>query len=325
MSVRDGNRGNQHHGSPITRRAVMTAAGGALVAAGLGLGSTRARAQSAPHVFKVGTAEVTVFSDGAWDVPPSFVMAGRPIAEIEALFKSAGQTFTGLRSQVNVTVVKLGAEVILIDTGGGPDFMPTLGKLPERLDAAGVKPETITKVIFTHAHADHLWGVIDPLTNDTMFEKAEHLMTAAERDYWLQEDVATRLPDAFKSMGIGTQRRLKTIASRLKTMATGSEIVPGLQVVDTSGHTPGHVSVLLRSGGDQLLIGSDVLTQHVVSFAAPDWRWGPDMDPEKAIAARRRTLDHLATDRVRLLGYHLPWPGLGRVERAGTAFRFVPA
>ena len=91
----------------------------------------------------------------------------------------------------------MGTEVILIDAGGGPDYLPTLGKLAERMDAAGIKPEAITKVVFTHAHADHLWGVIDPLTNDTMFEKAEHVMTVTERDYWLAEDQVAKVPDAF--------------------------------------------------------------------------------------------------------------------------------
>jgi glyoxylase-like metal-dependent hydrolase (beta-lactamase superfamily II) len=103
----------------------------------------------------------------------------------------------------------------------------------------------------------------------------------------------------------------------------GDEIAPGVTLIDTAGHTPGHVSVLLNSGGNQLLIGGDVLNQSVVSFAKPDWRWGADMDPELAIAARKRTLDMLATDRISLLGYHLPWPGLGRVERKDTAFRFI--
>ena len=253
------------------------------------------------------------------------MLPGREPAEIDAVFKSAGQTFAGVQSQINVAIVRTATETILVDAGGGPDFLPTLGKLQGHMEAAGLPPETVTKVILTHAHPDHLWGIIDPLTNDTMFEKAEHVMTAIERDFWLQADVDTRVAEAFRGMAAGTHRRLKMIAARIKAAKAGDEVAPGVQLVDTGGHTPGHVSVLVRSGNEQLLIGSDVLTQSVVSFAQPDWRWGPDMDSDRAVASRRRILDQLATDRTRLLGYHLPWPGLGYVERKDTAYRFVAA
>lgn len=296
----------------------------ALACAGLLVGS-RAFAQGLPqpHKLKVGALDVTVLSDGAMDLPPSLMLPGREQADIEATFKAAGQTFSGIRSQINVAIVKTGTETILIDAGGGPDFMPTLGKLHEQLVVAGIAPDAITKIILTHAHPDHLWGIIDPLTNETMFEKAEHVMTGAERDFWLQRDVETRVPEVFKGMAVGTHRRLKSVAGRIRAAKAGDEIAPGIQLVDTGGHTPGHVSVLVRSGSEQLLIGSDVLTQSAVSFAQPEWHWGPDMDHDRAVASRRRILDQLATDHTRLLGYHLPWPGLGHVERMDTAYRFV--
>ncbi len=312
----------------ISRRALI--AGSAAVGA-VSLAPSRPALAQAPsgvhmagvHTFKVGVAEVTVLSDGALTLPVNVMLPGRETAEIETVFAKAGQAFSGLNSQINVAVIKFGAEVILVDTGGGPDFMPTLGKLGDRMQAAGFAPEAVTKVIITHGHPDHLWGVIDPLGGGTLFEKAQHLMPIVEFDFWIQSDVDARVPEAFRGMAVGTHRRLKSIAERIKPVASGSEIVSGIQFVDTSGHTPGHVSVLLRSGTEQLLIGSDALTQSVISFAAPDWRWGPDMDHDKAAASRRRILDQLATDRIRLLGYHLPWPGLGHVERRDGAFRFV--
>ncbi len=309
--------------SAISRRAALagiTVAAGAALLAGP---RTLVQGVLQPHKIKVGAFEVTVLTDGAMDLPTGLMLPGREPDDIDIAFKSAGQTFTGIRSQINVTIVRTATDTILIDAGGGPDFMPTLGKLHEQMLAAGFAPASITKIILTHAHPDHLWGVIDPLTSDTMFEKAEHVMTSAERDFWLQADVETRVPDAFKGMAAGTHRRLKVIAGRIKAAKAGDEIVPGVQLVDTGGHTPGHVSVLVRSGSEQLLIGSDVLTQSVISFAKPDWRWGPDMDHDRAVATRRRILDQLVTDRTRLLGYHLPWPGLGHVERNGTAYRFA--
>lgn len=313
---------------PLSSFSRRTALAGITAVAGAGLlTGTRALAQGVPQpsTIKVGAFEVTVLSDGVMDLPAALMLPDRAPSAIEAAFKTAGQSFTGIRSQMNIALVRTPTETILVDAGGGPDFMPTLGKLHGQMGAIGLQPESITKVLLTHAHPDHLWGIIDPLTDDTLFEKAEHVMTAVERDFWLQRDVETRVPEVFKGMAAGTHRRLKIIAARIKSAKAGDEVAPGVQLIDTGGHTPGHVSVLLRSGSEQLLIGSDALTQSVVSFAQPDWRWGPDMDSDRAVASRRRILDQLATDRTRLLGYHLPWPGIGHVERKDGAYRFVAA
>lgn len=309
----------------ISRRAATKVLLGAM-ASGAAAGSWRpAHAQSAAHSFKVGAAEVTVLSDGDMTLPPSLMLPGRPAAEIETAFKAAGQTFTEFKAAINVVVIRSGGETILVDAGGGPDFMPTLGKLAERLPAAGIAPESVTRVIFTHAHPDHFWGTIDPLGDGSLFETAKHVMSAAEFEFWIAPDVESKVGENFKGMAAGTHRRLKPMADKITRAKPGEEVAPGVSLVDTAGHTPGHVSVLLKSGSDQLLIGGDALSQAVISFANPDWRWGPDSDPDLAIKTRRRLLDQLATEKTQLIGYHLPWPGVGKVERKDNAYRFVPA
>jgi len=306
-----------------SRRAFGAGAAALAGSAVVGSGGLVAQPTAVVHRFAVGAATITVVSDGYMELPPAIMLPNRPHGDIDALFQGVGQPFTGLVSQINVALVDIGRERILVDAGSGPDFVATMGKLGERLEGAGIGVDTVTRVVFTHAHVDHIGGVIDPFGAGTIFEKAEHTMAGAEFDWWMLPDVDTRVSENFRGMALGTHRRLKIVADRITREAPGAEIVPGVQLVDTSGHTPGHMSVLVRSGSEQLLIGGDVLIQHVVSFAAPDWRSGPDMDPAKAIAARRRMLDMLVTDRTLLLGYHLPWPGVGRVERAGSAWRFV--
>jgi glyoxylase-like metal-dependent hydrolase (beta-lactamase superfamily II) len=101
-------------------------------------------------------------------------------------------------------------------------------------------------------------------------------------------------------------------------------VAPGLSYVETFGHTPGHMSVLAESNGQHLLIGGDVLTNPAVSFARPDWRMGNDLDRDQGAATRRRLLDRLASERLPLIGFHLPYPGHGMVERKDNAYRFVP-
>ncbi len=301
-----------------SRRDVFALAAGAGVAL-----ATPACAQAAPHAFKLGAAEITVISDGSMSLPTSFALPGIDPKEQAALFAGRGDMAAGIKGEVNVVVVKTPGALIVIDSGGTPDFMPTFGSFPGRLEKAGITAADVTHVIFTHAHPDHLWGVIDPLDDDTRFANARHVMTAVERDFWLQPGVADQMPDALKGATIGTTRRLGLLAKRIDAVKAGTEVVPGVTLIDTAGHTPGHVSVRLDFGGTALLIGGDALTNAIVSFERPDWPWGPDLDRARASTTRKALLDQLATDKMALLGYHLPWPGLGWVERKDGAYRFV--
>jgi glyoxylase-like metal-dependent hydrolase (beta-lactamase superfamily II) len=275
------------------------------------------------HTSTLGAFEITVVSDGSISLPFGLALPGRDPADVQVLYAAHGRTFEAFAGDVNVTLVRTPDALVAIDCGGGTDFMPTLGRYADNLERAGIAPDRVTHVVFTHAHPDHLWGVIDPLDGNSRFPNARHVMTAVERDHWLDPATETRMPEGLRGMAIGTARRLRELGDRIGTVAAGAEIVPGVALVDTGGHTPGHVSVLLTSGGERLLVGGDVLTNPIVSFAKPDWTWGTDADPARAATVRARTLDMLATDRVQLLGYHLPWPGLGRVERAGGAHRLV--
>lgn len=308
--------------SPVSRRDLL--AGGVAVAGGTLIGSpTPARAQATPHVFQLGTAEFTVVSDGKMSVPLSFVLPQADPQAVATLLASRGQSGSAYAAQINITIVKVAGAVIVIDSGGSTDFMPDMGRFADQLNLAGVKAADVTHMILTHAHPDHLWGLIDPLDDDSRFPDARHVMTIAERDHWLQPGIEDKAPDAMKGITLGIVRRLKSVAKRIDAVKSGAEILPGVTLVDTPGHTPGHTSVLFSFGGQSLLVGGDALSHPVVSFERPDWVWGADVDPQRAVATRKRLLDQLATDRVGLIGYHLPWPGLGRVERKDAGYRFV--
>src|SRR5438105_11842560 len=102
-----------------------------------------ARAALAPFRRKVGAIEVLVISDGTLNVPLSFQLPDTPPAEAAALLTAHGLPPDGMPSQTNVTLVKTGAETVLIDAGSGANFQPTAGKLAENMEAAGLAPSSV--------------------------------------------------------------------------------------------------------------------------------------------------------------------------------------
>lgn len=293
-----------------------------------GLGATMlapyARAATAPAKHKIGAIEVMVVSDGVLNVPLSFTLPENKPAEAAALFKAHGLPEQGAPAQTNAVLVRTGNEAVLIDAGSGPNFQASAGKLQENLEAAGIAPEKITKVVFTHAHADHLWGAIDDFDDGDRFPNASYVMAAAEWDFWRDPATADKMPDWLKGMALGTARLLSKIEGKVERRKPGDTVAPGVSYVASPGHTPGHVSVLVADGGKSLMIGGDVLTHTAISFARPEWRIGSDFDRHRAVLTRKALLDQLAGDKTPLVGFHLAWPGLGIVERSGNAYRFVP-
>ncbi len=306
----------------LTRRAFLHAGTGLVTASLVAGGPHVVWAASGVHSFEVGASEVIVISDGVFSLPRSLVLPDTPQPDIDALFKAHGAS-AEIVAQTNVTVVRTGSNVVLIDTGAGPDFMPSLGSFTDKLEGLGIQATDVTHVVFTHAHADHFWGVLDPFGDGSRWPDARHVMTTVERDFWLAAGVEDRVPAFQKSMAIGIQRRLKSLAEKMTFVASSDEILPGIALIPSPGHTPGHVSVAVRSGTSEIVVLGDALTHPAVSFGAPQWRWGSDLDAAQAAATRVRLLDDLSTRKVGMIGYHLPWPGVGRAERRDSAYRYI--
>lgn len=295
-------------------------------AAGTALSLPRAaHAATAPFRRKVGAIELAVISDGVLDVPLSFALPETPAAEAAALFAAHNMPPAGVQPQTNVSLVKTGSELVLIDAGSGANFQPTAGKLAENMEAAGIDPNAVTKVVFTHAHADHLWGALDDFDDGERFPKASYVIAAPEWDFWTDPNTADRVPDWLKGMARGSARILKRLEGKIERRKPGDSVAPGLSYVNTVGHTPGHMAVLVESERESLMVVGDVLANTAVSFARPEWRIGSDYDRDRGVVTRQRMLDQLASDRIPIVGFHLAWPGHGRVERSGAAYRFVPA
>lgn len=273
--------------------------------------------------LSAGEAEVVIVSDGHMSLPLDFLFPELPKAELDALLKGDGMAVDGYQPDCNVTFLRSGDRLAIFDVGAGANFMPTTGKLLENLTEAGIDPAEVTDVIFTHAHPDHLWGLVDEF-DELVFPDAAYRMSETEWDYWLAEDTLEKTPEERKSFVVGAQSRLPAIEDRVELFRPGAEVFPGVEAVDTAGHTPGHVSFMIHGGSDPVLVLGDAVT-NAASFARPDLRAGSDQDPDLAAATRAKLLDRLAADKARLIGYHLPHPGMGMAEQKDGSYRFVPA
>ena len=223
----------------LTRRALLAG-----TAAGLAFHNLPALAAPLAR-FRHGEFEVMVVSDGHLVLPTSFLAPDANPAERDALLKAAGQTGASYDSPTNVTLLRRGGDLILIDMGSGDRFMPTAGKLWDNLKAAGIDKTKITKVIFTHGHPDHLWGTIDEF-DEPMLPDAVFHVGAAEWDFWHGSNASYGLPAERAGFVTGARRNYAAIKDRVAMMKDGDEVVPGLQIVSTPGHTQGHVSIALK-------------------------------------------------------------------------------
>ena len=277
---------------------------------------------AAHHRFALGSRDISVLSDGHLVVPADVLAGNVSQAEVRSFLATRAVGPERVHFAINVALVRTGDDYLLIDAGSGGTWEPTAGKLADSLEAAGIKPEQISKVVLTHAHPDHIWGLIDELDDSLRFPRAQYVVAAREFDFWTLGEAA-KLTGPVEGIAAGARRVFKAIEARTIRIRPGDEVAPGIVAIDTAGHTPGHISLLITSGSNKLLITADAVQNAHIALAHPDWQPRADMDGLRAAASRRRLLDMAATDKLLVLCYHIPFPGLGRVERKGSAFAWV--
>lgn len=293
--------------------------------------AARAQALGAPqganpaHLrFTLGEMALTVVSDGHLEIPASGLGVNADPEAVRAFLESHFLSTETNYAHANHLVIETGQATVLVDVGSGNRFLPTAGKLMENLGAAGIDPGAITHVVITHAHPDHLWGIRDDF-DEPLFPGAAYYTGATEQGFWTQEGLVDRVPPEMQQFVVGAVNALAVEGVDWTLLGHEQEVTPGVRVIETPGHTPGHLSVVVESQGQQLIALGDCINHAYMNFAHPDWVNNFDMDAEATQKSRRRVLDMAAADRMAVLGYHFPFPGVGHVRAEGEAYEFVPA
>ncbi|MEH2529841.1 glyoxylase-like metal-dependent hydrolase (beta-lactamase superfamily II) [Bradyrhizobium sp. AZCC 1588] len=279
------------------------------------------------YALKVGDIDVLVVSDGVLPLPTQMLGHNADPADRAAWLKDMFLPQDAFDWALNVVVVRSGGKTILIDAGLGsdPDLnLPRAGQLIKRLEAAGIDLGSVTDLVLTHMHMDHIGGLLVEGVKERLRKDLRIHVAAAEVKFWESPDFShTSMPQGFPdALRSAAKRFVSEYGSNLRTFDEEHEIAPGVVARRTGGHTPGHSVVRVASGGDGLTFAGDAV--FTVGFEQPDWHNGFEHDPEEAARVRVRLLRDLAKSGEMLVATHLPFPSIGRVAADGDAFRFVP-
>ena len=273
------------------------------------------------HHFAIGDYTVTALNDGAFEAQTAWV-AGVPAEECEALLRDSFRAVPP-RITISAFLLSKGTDHTLIDSGCGTAMGPAFGNLRTHLKTLGIAPADIKRVLVTHAHIDHVCGLINE-AGAAYYPNAEIVIHEAEPAYWLNPANEAAAPEGAKSGFHDARTSLTPYTRQTRTITDGATIIPGVTALHLPGHTPGHTGYKITSGTDSLLIWGDVVHLPGIQFARPEAAMGFDNNMDLGRISRRRAFDLATTERLRVAGMHLDFPCFGHVTRAGTGYSFVP-
>jgi len=274
--------------------------------------------------FKLGAFELTVVSDGPLPIgePNPELFVGVTKDQIDRALTDNFIPIDNVVLEQNALIVNTGDKLVLLDAGMGASkmFGDATGRLLDNIRAAGIDPKDIDAVALTHAHPDHCWGLTSA-AGERAFPNAQIYMTQSDLEFWTDE--GKRGVPFVGGMIDPTRAALLPNRDRMVFVKDGQEFLPGIQAMAAPGHTVGHVVFMIASQGKTICNSADIVHHHVLIVENAKIEVAFDTDPKQGAATRIRILDMLAAQRIPLLAYHFPWPGIGYVAKRGDGYRYV--
>lgn len=285
--------------------------------------------------LKLGNIDLYILTDGFLADSSTTFCPRANVKELKQILQNNFHSTETIAMALNVPLLKFDDKLILLDTGLGI-FANTstpgeTGFLIESLRLAGFKPDDITDVFISHAHPDHIGGVVNN-QHELVFPNANIFIAKTEYDFWQQATIADFKNSALKNEpGFinafipAVQKILSAIKPKLRFYNFGEQLYGTFNFQLAPGHTPGLTLVSISSDNDNLLYVADLIHSDILLFPHPEWGFSGDTDIDIAIASRIRVLKQLANNKTKAHGYHLPWPGLGFVKsKTEKSFEWVP-
>ena len=275
------------------------------------------------HRFMLGDFEVTVLNDGTIDLPVDTLLKGISKEQIDGILAKNFQK-SPLELSDNAFLINTGSKLVLVDTGAGTNFGPTLNKMLANLKASGYQPEQIDEIYITHFHPDHIGGLI--AEGKPVFPNAVVRADKRESDYWLSDENAQKAPEGLKGFFQAAKADVTPYisAGKFRPFAGNTELVPGVKAASSAGHTPGHTTYVVESQGQKLVLVGDLVHVAAVQFPNPSVVIEFDSDSKAAEGQRAAEFAAAAKGEYLLGAAHLPFPGIGHLVSDGKGYRYLP-
>jgi len=284
--------------------------------------------QPTVYRFKLGAFEVATILDSKavrQGLHPNYG-GNATVEEVQAVARANNLEMQSFEHHNIPSIVNTGRELVLFDAGNGvlpkeyeqlKARMP-LGNTAARLAELGYKPEDVDVVVLTHGHPDHIGGLV--AGGQPVFPNARYVFGAAEYDFWQKNENVREARKFNRELFV---KICTPLSNRSTYIKPGDSVVPGITAVDAAGHSPGLLAFQVESEGKRLMITADALTQYVMAVQKPEWYFDMDDLKDQAVATRKRFLAMLADERIPFISFHMPFPGVGYIERNGGGYRWV--